>query len=134
MELDTSFKEPFNISASPEIDRKWYYTFYVRHFVREIERNKVELAQFEKSIQFNIRYEKPEARNEFVTVLTLEAGLGEKHQLEFFVEYHDGLRQLLDFEPVATLEKANYWLEQFFDSESFVSTHFYDSYSMSHTV
>ena len=78
---------------------------------------KVELAQFETSIQFNLRYEKPEARNEFVTVLTLEGGLGEKHQLEFFVEYHDGLRQLLDFEPVAMLEKTKYWLEQFFDSE-----------------
>ena len=51
-------------------------------------------------------------------MLTLEAGLGEKHQLEFFVEYHDGLRQLLDFEPVAMLEKGKYWLEQFFDSES----------------
>ena len=97
------------------------------HFVTWNWTKKVELAQFEKSIQFNIRYEKPEARNEFVTVLTLEAGLGEKHQLEFFVEYHDGLRQLLDFEPVATLEKAKYWLEQFFDSESFVSSHFYDS-------
>lgn len=74
------------------------------------------MAQFAKSIQFNIRYEKPEARNEFVTVLTLEAGLGEKHQLEFFVEYHDGLRQLLDFEPVAVMKKAEYWLEQFFNN------------------
>ena len=57
--------------------------------------------------------------------MTLEGGLGEKHQLEFFVEYHDGLRQLLDFEPVAMLEKTKYWLEQFFESEFFDWNHFY---------